>query len=531
MRLAEAKQRYRNVNTDHGPDLPSPRPAGRRPQDRLPGHLLADPDLVLRAHRGAPDVQGASSSSTSSSGSATTASGPRWTGRPRSSSGTSRAGWAGPQARRVDVTRCPEYRDVIAAVNAVAANFGAIGGMKMAEDLKTAAKPDVEGADRILQMTTDLQRRRAAADPARLPLSRARREPDADGARRPPRARSRSRRSRSATRASSTSTSSARSSGRAARRQLPVPLRLPDLQRERAVRPAHDRARAVPGRVPAPREGPGREPQRGRPHQGEAEGPGHARGRDDGRGEGGARGREKAVTRLVENAGAPKGALSLLPIAREIATGLIRFETRTSSNDVAFTEFYLNNTRVVTKRRPPFEADLDLGELPRKHVVKVIGYSKDGQAIAAGRDDPERGARGVPRPDHEPEQGGAARGRGPRRRGPRRARDEAAQEGRVLRERPPRRDALPGAVPAGRRRPEEQGPRVPPRRRDARRRPVDGGRPVLQRAEVPLRGERQGRRALHVGLREGPAGDRPQEGELPGPRGRRSPGRSTASRS
>ncbi len=91
---------------------------------------------------------------------------------------------------------------------------------------------------------------------------------------------------------------------------------------------------------------------------------------------------KKAVTQLVENAGAPKGSLSILPIAREIATGLIRFETRTTSPDVAFTEFYLNNTRVVTKRRPPFSADLDLGELPRKQLIKVIGYSKDGQPIA-----------------------------------------------------------------------------------------------------------------------------------------------------
>jgi VWFA-related protein len=90
----------------------------------------------------------------------------------------------------------------------------------------------------------------------------------------------------------------------------------------------------------------------------------------------------QAVTRLVESKGGAKGSLSIVPLAREIATGLIRFETRASSSDVAFTEFYLNNTRVVTKRRPPFAADLDLGELPRKHVVKVIGYSKDGQPIA-----------------------------------------------------------------------------------------------------------------------------------------------------
>src|SRR5207247_1133633 len=85
---------------------------------------------------------------------------------------------------------------------------------------------------------------------------------------------------------------------------------------------------------------------------------------------------------LAEAKNDPRGAISIVPLAREIATGLIRFETRTTSPDIAFTEFYLDNTRVMTKRRPPFDGDLQLGELPRKHIVKVVGYSKDGKPIA-----------------------------------------------------------------------------------------------------------------------------------------------------
>ena len=153
----------------------------------------------------------------------------------------------------------------------------------------------------------------------------------------------------------------------------------------------------------------------------------------------------KAVTELVENSG-PKGSLSLIPIAREIATGLIRFETRASSNDIAFTEFYLNNTRIVTKRRPPFAADLDLGELPRKHVVKVIGYAKDGKPIAQDEVIAERGPRGLPPPHHAAREGREARGADAHRGRRRRARDEAAHAGGVLRERPPRGGSLPGAV-------------------------------------------------------------------------------------
>ncbi|NTU55603.1 MAG: hypothetical protein HGA79_05080, partial [Anaerolineales bacterium] len=64
------------------------------------------------------------------------------------------------------------------------------------------------------------------------------------------------------------------------------------------------------------------------------------------------------------------------------ATGVVKFETRASSDDIAFAEFYLDGRKIVTDRRPPFEADLDLGELPRKRTIKVTGFSKDGKMLS-----------------------------------------------------------------------------------------------------------------------------------------------------
>ncbi|HQQ79270.1 MAG TPA: VWA domain-containing protein [Thermoanaerobaculia bacterium] len=289
----------------------------------------------------------------------------------------------GPGGRRVDVTRCSEYRDVMAAVNTVAATFGTIGGMKMADDLKTAAKPDVEGADRILQLTTDIP-----AGAAVLPIQRVFRFPELVGSR------MRMELAVLLERESLTKKQIGEESfydidlvgevvrdGRLVdnfryRFDFPVssvngpfvPLTIErelypgEYQFRVKVQDANRNAAALIKerlKVPdAPEAAMTAEEKAAR----EAA--------------------KRAVTELVENAGAPRGSLSFLPIAREIATGLIRFEARASSNDIAFTEFFLNNTRVVTKRRPPFAADLDLGELPRKHVVKVIGYSKDGQAIA-----------------------------------------------------------------------------------------------------------------------------------------------------
>jgi VWFA-related protein len=382
MRLAEVKTRFRNLNTDmgrifllHGP------PDGIRKIDcqevywplqiwyyeRIEALRMSKVLLLFYQQLGVGDYR-------------------LWTpmdGQAALIVGNMAGTMTSAAGRAVDVTRCPEYRDVMAAVNAVAANFGTIGAMKLAEDLRTAPKPDVEGADRILQMTTDMQSGAVA-----LPVQRVFRFPELVGSRmRMELAVLLERESLTKKQIGDESFYDVDVVGEVVRDgrlvdnfryrfDFPsssvsgpfVPL---TLERELypgeyllrvKVQDANRNAAALiketlkvpdtPEAAMTPEEKAAREAA------------------------------QKAVTRLVESQASPKGSLSILPIAREIATGLIRFETRTSSSDVAFTEFYLNNTRIVTKRRPPFEADLDLGELPRKYVVKVIGYSKDGQPIA-----------------------------------------------------------------------------------------------------------------------------------------------------
>ncbi|MFI5197572.1 MAG: VWA domain-containing protein [Thermoanaerobaculia bacterium] len=285
-------------------------------------------------------------------------------------------------ARRVDFNGCFESRDVQAALSSVSATFGQVGAMKLTDDIKQGPKPDVEGADHILQMTTDLQ-----AGAATLPVQRVFRFPEAIGSRiRMELAVLLERDSLTKKQIGEETFFDLDVVGEVVRDgrlidnfryrfDFPastingpfVPLTV-----ERDLYPGEYRLKVkvadanrnsaalisekvkvpdLPDATISPEEKAAREAAK------------------------------KAVTELVENSG-PKGSLSLLPIARELATGLIRFETRTSSNDISFAEFYLNNTRVVTKRKPPFSADLDLGELPRKHIVKVIGYAKDGKPIA-----------------------------------------------------------------------------------------------------------------------------------------------------
>ncbi|MEP7132326.1 MAG: VWA domain-containing protein [Acidobacteriota bacterium] len=97
-----------------------------------------------------------------------------------------------------------------------------------------------------------------------------------------------------------------------------------------------------------------------------------------------ARAAGRAVIEKTKEVGFVSSAISLLPIAKEIATGLQRFETKVAEG-IKAVDFYLNGSKVMTKTRAPFQADLNLGPLPRKHTVRVVAYGENGRA--AGEDE------------------------------------------------------------------------------------------------------------------------------------------------
>jgi len=87
-----------------------------------------------------------------------------------------------------------------------------------------------------------------------------------------------------------------------------------------------------------------------------------------------------ATLEKARDLGLLPSAIMLLPVAKEIVTGLQRFETK-ASDGVKTVEFYLNGSKVMTKTRPPFDADLNLGPLPRKHTIRVVAFGSAGRAI------------------------------------------------------------------------------------------------------------------------------------------------------
>ncbi len=93
-----------------------------------------------------------------------------------------------------------------------------------------------------------------------------------------------------------------------------------------------------------------------------------------------ARAEGRATVEKARDLGLLPSAIALLPVAKEIVTGLQRFETR-AAEGVKAVDFYLNGSKVMTKTRPPFDADLNLGPLPRKHIVRVVAFGSAGRAI------------------------------------------------------------------------------------------------------------------------------------------------------
>jgi Ca-activated chloride channel family protein len=87
-----------------------------------------------------------------------------------------------------------------------------------------------------------------------------------------------------------------------------------------------------------------------------------------------------AVKKAVDPGSLLPSAIAILPIAKELATGLQRFETKTAEG-IRAVDFYLNGSKVMTKTRPPFDADLNLGPLPRKHTIRVVAYGPDGRSV------------------------------------------------------------------------------------------------------------------------------------------------------
>ncbi len=93
------------------------------------------------------------------------------------------------------------------------------------------------------------------------------------------------------------------------------------------------------------------------------------------------------TARLLTEANAALGTgeptIRLVPPHGELQTGMLRFDTLVTGPRVAGVTFQLDGKPVLTKKRPPYSVELDLGSLPRPRTLTVTAFDEEGAEVAS----------------------------------------------------------------------------------------------------------------------------------------------------
>ncbi|MES1242556.1 MAG: VWA domain-containing protein [Acidobacteriota bacterium] len=75
-------------------------------------------------------------------------------------------------------------------------------------------------------------------------------------------------------------------------------------------------------------------------------------------------------------------SIRILPPPPGLITGKIRLEATATGEGIAKVSFLLNGKNVLTKARPPYSVELNVGEQPRLHRVTAVALGASGQKLA-----------------------------------------------------------------------------------------------------------------------------------------------------
>ncbi len=84
----------------------------------------------------------------------------------------------------------------------------------------------------------------------------------------------------------------------------------------------------------------------------------------------------------ANRAGADEHTLRILPPPPELLTGRLRVDVTAAGERLAKVAFRLDGRPVMTKTRPPFSVELDLGAAPRLHTLEAVALDGDGGELA-----------------------------------------------------------------------------------------------------------------------------------------------------
>ncbi|HEV7667984.1 MAG TPA: VWA domain-containing protein [Thermoanaerobaculia bacterium] len=84
-----------------------------------------------------------------------------------------------------------------------------------------------------------------------------------------------------------------------------------------------------------------------------------------------------AAIRRAEN------TLQIIPPTGELQTGMLRFDTLTTGPDITKVTFGLDGKPLLTKTKPPYSVELDLGTLPRSRQLTAVALDASGKELAS----------------------------------------------------------------------------------------------------------------------------------------------------
>ena len=75
-------------------------------------------------------------------------------------------------------------------------------------------------------------------------------------------------------------------------------------------------------------------------------------------------------------------SIRIVPPRSLLQRGLVRFDTLAVGDEINRVAFILDEQRLLTKNRPPYNVEIDLGEFPEPHALRVEALDADGSVVA-----------------------------------------------------------------------------------------------------------------------------------------------------
>ena len=91
---------------------------------------------------------------------------------------------------------------------------------------------------------------------------------------------------------------------------------------------------------------------------------------------------ERLFAEATEAVAAGETGIRLVPPQGELHTGFTRFDALVSGDEIKKVRFLLDDRRILTKNRPPFQVSLDLGPYPDLRTLRVEAMDAEGKIVA-----------------------------------------------------------------------------------------------------------------------------------------------------